>query len=193
MEGKVELIDTPTEWFYAPDTQLISLLPKHGNPNQAKVRGKVRSHSFQVKAWSNVVIRDLTLFSAPIECVDCEYVTLENLTFNFGGVSRRMLGESDVVADMIQLKSSKHENGHFVVRNCEVNNTDSQAIVVHGSHSLIENNLFVNTDYAVTQTVSPGSDIALAGDNVIFRRNTIKNSGNSATLAVASSKVSDTA
>ena len=32
VEGKAELIDTPTEWFYAPDTQVVSLLPKQVIP-----------------------------------------------------------------------------------------------------------------------------------------------------------------
>lgn len=189
VEGKLGLLDTPTEWFFEPESKKVYLMPKSGNPNTQVVTAKVRSHGIQVADWSHVVIENMTFNAAPIECADCHHVTLENLVFNYAGVSRRMLGETGVTADMVQLKSADMENGYFVVRNCEIRDTDSQALVVHGSHSIIENNYFENTDYAVSQTIKPSSDIALAGDNVIFRRNTVVNSGNSATLAIASSRI----
>lgn len=187
VEGKLGLLDTPTEWFYKPTSQRIYSMPVAGNPNNLSISAKVRSHSFDVKNWAFVEFTNIHFNAAPIQCINCNHVQLNNLKFDYAGVSRRMLGESDVTADMIRL-TSKNE-GHFAVRNCEIRDTDSQAIVVHGNHSIVENNLFENTDYAVTQTVTPSSDIALAGDNVVFRYNTIVNSGNSATIALAASKV----
>ncbi len=189
VEGKLSLLDEETEWFYQRDQQQIYLKAKQTHINELSIKGKVRAYSFDVKKWQHVIIKNINFFAAPIQCENCEYVTLENVNFDYAGVSRRMLGESGTPADMLRLSSGKKGKGHFVVRNCRVTNTDSQAIVVHGDYSIVENCHFENTDYAVTEVHRPGSDVALSGKEVQYRFNTNINSGNSATLALSGPKI----
>jgi hypothetical protein len=189
LEGKLALLDEETEWFYQRDQQQIYLKPKHENISALAIKGKVRAYSFDVKKWQHVVIKNINFFAAPIQCENCEYITLENVNFSYAGVSRRMLGEAGTPADMLRLSSGKKGKGHFIVRNCRVTDTDSQAIVVQGDYSLIENCHFERTDYAVTEAHRPGSDIALSGKEVTYRFNTNINSGNSATLALSGPKI----
>jgi len=188
-EGKLALLDEETEWFYQKNQQQIYLKPKQGDVSKISVKGKVRAYSFDVKKWQHVVIKNINFFAAPIQCQNCDYVTLENVNFEYAGVSRRMLGEAGTKADMLHLSSGKKGKGHFMVRNCRVTDTDSQAIVVHGDYSIVENCHFENTDYAVTEAHRPGSDIALSGKGVQYRFNTNINSGNSATLALSGPKI----
>lgn len=185
LEGKLDFLDEETEWFYQKEQKKIFFKPRSDQSTNLAVKGKVRAYSFDVKKWQHVVIKNIDFFAAPIQCVNCDYVTLENVNFEYGGVSRRMLGEAGTYADMIRLASGKKGNGHFIVRNCRVSDTDSQAIVVQGDYSIVENCHFENTDYAVTEVYRPGSDIALSGRNVVYRFNTNINSGNSATLALS--------
>tara|TARA_R110000744_G_scaffold190315_1_gene309435 strand:- start:7029 stop:9293 length:2265 start_codon:yes stop_codon:yes gene_type:complete len=189
VEGKLELLDEETEWFYQKKQQQLFLKPKQNNISELNVRGKVRAYAFDVKKWRHVVIKNIDFFAAPIQCENCDNITLENVNFEYGGVSRRMLGEAGTKADMLRLSSGKNGKGHFIVRNCRVTDTDSQAIVVHGDYSIVENCHFENTDYAVTEAHRPGSDIALSGQGVQYRFNTNLNSGNSATLALSGPKI----
>ncbi|GAA6204577.1 hypothetical protein [Thalassotalea sp. SU-HH00458] len=189
LEGKLDFLDEQTEWFYHKEQQSLYLKPKQKDISNLPVKGKVRAFSFDVKKWQHVVIKNIDFFAAPIQCVNCAYVTLENVNFEYAGVSRRMLGEEATPADMIRLSSGKKGKGHFIVRNCRITDTDSQAIVVHGNYSIVENCHFENTDYAVTEAHRPGSDIALSGIGVQYRFNTNINSGNSATLALSSPKI----
>ncbi len=189
LEGKLEFLDEETEWFYQKQQSKIYLKPKIDSLAKANIKGKVRSYSFNVKKWQHVVIRNIDFFAAPIQCQNCQYVTLENVNFEYAGVSRRMLGEVGTPAEMLRLTTGKQGKGHFIVRNCRVTDTDSQAIVVHGDGSIIENCHFENTDYAVTEAYGPGSDIALGGMGVQYRFNTNVNSGNSATLALSGPKI----
>ncbi len=188
LEGKLEFLDEETEWFYQKDQQFVYFKPKQKLLKNTQVKGKVRAYSFDVRKWQHVVIKNIDFFAAPIQCENCDYVTLENVNFDFAGVSRRMLGEAGTPANMVRLSSGKKGKGHFIVRNCRISDTDSQAIVVHGNYSLVENCHFENTDYAVTEAHRPGSDIALSGIGVQYRFNTNINSGNSATLALSGPK-----
>ena len=99
----------------------------------ASIRGKVRSYSFDVEGWRHVQINNINFYAAPIQCEKCEHIILENVNFDFAGVSRRMLGEAGTKAEMLRLSTGRKGSGHFTLRNCRISDTDSQALVVQGA------------------------------------------------------------
>ena len=183
LEGKLDFLDQPDEWFFDPQQQFIYLYSE--TKPAGNIRGKVQSYAIQGKNWRNVSVVGVNFFASTFKCEGCNNLVVEDANFDYASVSKRMLGVQPYQAEMTYFSASGEQSG-LVIRNCNINNTDSQALVVKANRAVIENCDFTNIDYASSDSVHHGESVHLDGVGNIFRGNTIYNAGGSSSLSATS-------
>ena len=182
VEGKLQFLDRPDEWFFDAEEKFIyvfsSQVPK-GN-----YFGKVQSYAIDGENWKNVKVAGLNFFATTMKCERCDDLVLADMNFHHASASKRALGLQSTIADLTKFTSSKESSG-LILSNCNINNTDSQALIIEANKALIKNCLFYNIDYAVTESYVHGESIHLKGVGNIFSSNTIFSAGASSALSGA--------
>ena len=182
VEGKLQFLDRPDEWFFDAEEKFIYVfstqVPK-GN-----YFGKVQSYAIDGENWKNVKVAGLNFFATTMKCERCDDLVLADMNFHHASASKRALGLQSTIADLTKFTSSKESSG-LILSNCNINNTDSQALIIEANKALIKNCLFYNIDYAVTESYVHGESIHLKGVGNIFSSNTIFSAGASSALSGA--------
>ena len=93
VQNKKELLDNDDEWYFDKDTKTAYLYSSTGTPSGA-IRAKKQPYAIRVGGWEHVTVRNLDFFATTLRCGDCENFTLEDSNFEYGGSSRRALGEN---------------------------------------------------------------------------------------------------
>lgn len=177
IEGKLELLDSPTEWFFDPKSQTVYVWLDDGkDPSDRIMRGKTLSYGIDLKKCSNIRIKGIDFFSATMQLVDCQNVTVEDCNFLYPSYSRRMVRDLKRW-DITRITSKKPETpGHNTVRNCTFEYMDGPAMEVRGAYNTIENCYMHDIDYSCAY--GGGRTLtANAAPHLLFRRNTIHTSG----------------
>lgn len=180
VEGKLQFLDKKDEWFFDAKEKFIYVfateVPKEN------YFGKVQSYAIDGENWRNVTVAGLNFFATTMKCERCDNLVLTDMNFHYASASKRPLGLQSTVADLTRFTSSKKSSG-LILSNCNINNTDSQALIIEANRALIENCLFYNIDYAVSESYVHGESVHLKGDGNVFKSNTIYSAGASSALS----------
>ncbi|MBC8375921.1 MAG: T9SS type A sorting domain-containing protein [FCB group bacterium] len=180
LEGKLELLDSPGEWFYNPETQELYLwLPGGGNPSNQSVHGKIQDYAITISNSNNVSIRGLDFFATTLTLNGSEDVLIEDCDFNFPSYSKRMIGDLSDTEITLLWGSDREGWAGNILRNCSFQYTEGPALDIRGVRNQIDNCLFHHIDY--TSVVFGGNAKSIRsynGHGTILRRNTFYISGN---------------
>jgi len=184
LQAKLNLLDQDKEWHIDATNNMAYLWAPGGGAPTGKIRGRNQQFAIDASNWNYVTFKGLNFFATNIQLKASESITIEDCHFNYGGASKRPLGETATQSSALRL-TNEVGGGNFVIRNSTITNSDSQALWIKGENSIVENSLFENIDWSATQRIAPGSNLVFKGGNTLFRRNTIHNAGASESVATA--------
>ena len=184
LQGALSLLDQDKEWHIDAGNNMAYLWAPNGGIPTGDIRARTQQFVIDANNWNYVTIKGLDFFATTIELTSSESITIEDCNFNYSGVSKRALGEFNAKASMLRLTNGAGQ-GNFVLHNISITNSDSQAFLIKGDNSRVENSLFENIDWAATEAYSPSASIVFHGNNTLLSRNTIRNAGTSETIATA--------
>jgi len=182
LQGALSLLDQNKEWHIDASTNTLYFWAADGKKPNGNIRGRNQQFLIDANNWNYVIFKGLDFFATTIELTSSESITFEDVNFNYGGASKRALGEVDTKASLLRLTNTVGA-GNFVLRNITITNSDSQAFYIKGENSVVENSLFENIDWAATESYSVSASLVFMGDNTLFSRNTVSNAGTSETIA----------
>jgi len=182
LQGSLSLLDQNKEWHIDASNNTAYFWAADGNEPSGNIRGRNQQFVIDANNWNYVNFKGLDFFATTIELTASESITIEDCNFNYGGASKRALGEVDAKASLLRLTNTAGA-GNFVIRNTTITNSDSQAFYIKGENSIVENSLFENIDWAATESYSVSASLVFMGDNTLFSRNTVRNAGTSETIA----------
>ncbi len=183
LQGALSLLDQDKEWHIDASNMAYLWAPNGGSPT-GKIRARTQQFVISANNWNYVTLKGLDFFATTIDLRSSESITIEDCNFNYSGVSKRALGETTTKASMLRLINTVGA-GNFVLRNISIRNSDSQAFLIKGDNTVVENSLFENIDWAATEAYSPSASMVFHGNNTLLSRNTIRNTGTSETIATA--------
>lgn len=184
LQGALSLLDQDKEWHIDATSNTAYLWVPGGGVPSGNIRGRNQQFAIDASNWNYVTFKGLNFFATNIELTGSESITIEDCNFNYGGASKRALGEVATQSSALRL-TNEVGGGNFVMRNSTITNSDSQALWIKGENSIVENSLFENIDWSATERIAPGSNLVFKGANTLFSRNTIRNAGASESVATA--------
>ncbi len=182
VENKLELLDTPDEWFYDYRTkQLYVWLPNNAVPD-SNVRGKDKSYSVTFDRCDYIIFKGINFFASTFKFTNCTNSTAEDCKLEYASCSKRMLGLTSI-ADATEMTSSSNTPTYNAIVNCEISNTESHGVLMDGNTNRLENCYFENIDWVVADRPKLMNSLYIFGKNNIIRRNTVYKCGASSTIA----------
>jgi parallel beta-helix repeat protein len=177
LENKLELVDTPGEWFYNTTTQTLYLYPPVGiNPTQATtlVEASVKDRGIEffgtgIHGSNYLVFQNLEITKQTqtgIFSYNTEHTTITNCQISCAGE--------------VGLEISGAPTQNIIVTNCAFERNNSSHLSLNGLNSLVSNNTFDQNFWLPGLAKSgliPGLAVNLGGTSCVFRYNTISNSG----------------
>ena len=111
VEGKLDLLDQPNEWYYDTTSKSLYLYADNGqNPNGREIKGKVQDYAFTFYNCSNVSIKKINFFSTTFFAKSSNNIIIEECHFSFPNCSKRMLREFEVAPNVSTLGQSGSAN-----------------------------------------------------------------------------------
>ncbi len=181
LEGKLELLDHPGEWYYDTGGSLYVYTKDAQSPNNKLIEGKMQSYGIEMSNCSHIHIKGIQFRGTTIKGTDCQYLNIEDCHFKYPSYSKRMLREFGEYND-VTLFSGKNKTDSITIRNNVFEYSEGEALVIHGKNHLIENNLVRHIDFSCANLYNIGSTISFICDNSVFRNNTLYVAGASETL-----------
>ena len=184
IEGKLELLDAPGEWFIDPETNELYVWMLQGD-KLSDLKGKTQSYTFEIEKSNGVKIMGFNFVGTTLRASDSENITIEDCNFDYPSCSKRALGLTE---SALATKITGRTNGKAyllsenVVRNCEFTNAESEAIYMDGKRDTVDNCYFYKIDWIVTDRPVLMNSIYVLGHHNVFRRNTIDLCGASSTV-----------
>jgi len=183
LEGKLNLLDRPGEWYYDQAGKELYLMTKDGHhPDSLNICGKVQSYAMTLSGCQYLSIRNISFTATTIRGTDCRYLEIENCTFSYPSYARRILGDYSPVNITI-FEGNCH---HIRVVNNIFQYTEGEALYLKGTDHLMENNLMKHIDFTCANLYRLGGTVDFIGDNNVFRNNTIYVAGASETITPGS-------
>lgn len=185
--GKLELLDSPGEWFYNhSDQTLYFWSPDSKKPEQVEV--KQRNFAFDLRNSSYITIRDLNLFANTITTGDRSTgIVIDGIHAKY--VSHHMtlppLPQSEQGPDSdnaLFLASHTHDTGIQLrgstntIKNSIIEWSSGNGILLEGYNHQVTNNVIAHTNYMV----SYAAGIRINGNAHQITNNTIKRTGRDA-------------
>ena len=186
VEGKLELLDQPNEWFYDTTSKTLYLYADNGqNPNGRNIKGKVQDYAFSVSNSSNITLKNLYFFSSTFFAKSSNNILIEECNFSFPNCSKRMLREFEVAPNVSTLgqSGSANEVHNSVIRKCLFEYTDGEALRIYGDSNIVENCYMQYIDYTVSELPFLMVGVYFSGDGNKFLHNTVHDAAASAFLA----------
>lgn len=185
--GKLELLDSPGEWFYEHQNQTLYLWSPDGKVPDG-IEAKQRNLAFDLRDRSFITIRDLNLFANTITSSDrSNRIEIDGIRAKY--VSHHMtlppLPKSEQAPnsdDALFLASHAHDTGiqlrgnNHTVKNSIIEWSSGNGILLEGNNHTLENNIILNTNYMV----SYAAPIRINGNGHQIISNTIRRSGRDA-------------
>ncbi len=179
VEGKIEFLDTESEWFFDPFTKDLYFYPPNGtNPNELEIRGKVQSYAIEITNSNYLELKNLEFFGTTFKFVNCDYSLVKGSNLFYPSCYKRMLGIVDTVPDISIFTSSSF----CKVTHSAFRYTDGSALEMYSGNNTIEDCYFYHIDYTATDLNGLMTTIQMGGSGNTFRRNTLHKLGASATL-----------
>jgi hypothetical protein len=183
VEGKLELLDSPTEWFYDRTTGMLYLWCSDGrSPEGRDVRGKTLTYAVEVRGSSNVTFEGFDFFASTFRFNNARDCRVENCNFRNFATNRRMIGleveDTRMWAEEF-CATDLYANGS-IIRNCTFRDCEGAAFRLLGSGNVAENVLMANIDWSGIGCVS-----VRTYNNNTLRRLEANRTGGSECLRVA--------
>ena len=176
--GKLEALDSPGEWFYDRDEQMLYLWPaESGDPSNHTIKAKQRNFAFEIDDADCIEIDGFHLFAASFNLKDCNRCIVENCRLLYPCYGRRAKesGEGD------ENTSATVTGDNNIIRNSSFAYGSQTGLYVKGGGNIIENNIIhdfswlVSLEHVALRVVN-GSDSLTSKGNIV-RRNTVFNCG----------------
>ena len=186
LEGKLNLLDHPGEWYFDKDTKELFLITKDGShPDSSKIRGRVQSYAFSMNSCEFVELRNIHFYGTTITGNNCSNITIENCSFTYPSGSKRILGDYSPV----DITIFDGACSHMKIVNNVFQYSEGEALYLKGTDHLIENNLFRHIDFTCANLYNLGGTVDFIGDRNVFRNNTIYIAGASETITPGSNNI----
>lgn len=193
LEGKLEFVDSPNEWFFDQATKTVYLwAPGNADPNSLQVRGKNQTYGLTVRNSSYVNISGLDFFGTAFTVISSEKISFTAIDAKYYAYSRRMLGELTRPATIKFINNNtaitETNNGIYSSR---LSYTDGPAFeLIKENGDIIDNNLIHDIDYSNLGTGGEGSlNMASQTKRVQFTNNTFHTAGNSEGVRVSAESI----
>lgn len=183
VEGKLELLDSPNEWFYDKTTGMLYLWCGDGrSPEGRDVRGKTLTYAVEVHRSNNILLEGFDFFASTFRFNNARNCRVENCNFRNFATNRRMIG--------VEVEDTRMWGEEFcatdlhatdsVIRNCTFRDCEGAAFRLLGSGNTAENVLLTNIDWSGIGCVS-----VRTYNNNSLRRLEVNRTGASECLRVA--------
>lgn len=186
LEGKINLLDHPGEWYFDKQTKALYLYTKEGShPDSSEIRGKIQSYAFSMNSCKYLKIKNIDFYGTTLKGNDCDDITIEGCGFSYPSCSKRILGEY-LPADITIFDGTC---SHIKVINNVFQYTEGEALYLKGTDHLIENNLFRHIDFTCVNLYNLGGTVDFIGERNVFRYNTIYIAGASETITPGTNNI----
>gem|GEM_PF-410389 len=189
LEGKLELIDSPGEWFFDNEKNILYFLPPEGlNLSEANIRAKTQAYGFSSDNADGVTLENIDFFATTFRFNKCENCKVDGSHLLYPSTSKRSLNIAGEDEDE-RWVSRFDKSSRCIVDNSAFLYTDGTALEFHGgdtqSHNnTINNSYFYHIDWSVSDMPGLMVTIIDSGRDNIFSNNTIHLTGASATLSI---------
>jgi len=193
LEGSLELLDAPEEWFFDKDTNQLYFIPPAGencpDPLSESLRGRTLDYGLIITNTTGLTVKNFKFIASNIHAYSASKhekvneITLDSLYFKYPSSSHRMLGSNEIPKETKLWSKAKGdpEVGKFSVINSVFEGAEGKALLYWGNDVYIHNNLFLYNDWA-GQAKSGGGTVHGYGRDNEFSRNTLYYNGQSAGL-----------
>ncbi|MBS71535.1 MAG: hypothetical protein CMO20_01090, partial [Thermoplasmata archaeon] len=182
LEGKLELLDVPGEWFFdRENTTIYFMTPNGQNPNDMNIRVKTQPYSMSCLDSNEVVIEGFEFFASTFKFDNCDDSIIRNATLLYPSTSKRSLGIAGEdsserwISRFDRTSGSSIENSAFLY-------TDGGAFELYGGENTVDNCYFYHIDWTSTDSVSLMTTVYFGGSDNVFSNNTIHNTGASSVI-----------
>ncbi|GEM_PF-592204 len=182
LQGKLELLDAPGEWFFDAQNKTLFLIPLNGeDPTTLDVRVKTMAYAFTSDGGDRVIIEGMEFFASTFRFSDCDGCAIIDSHLQYPSTSKRSRGIAG--EDPFDRWTSRFDkcSGCSVERSAFVN-TDGTALEMTGGQNTVNNSQFYNIDWSASDLKSIMTTIILGNSDNVFTNNTIQTTGASATL-----------
>jgi hypothetical protein len=184
--GKLELLDSPTEWFYDGKQKSLYLWdPNSTSPKSVEV--KQRNFAFDLRDRSYISLRNLNLFANTITTSDTSQgIVIDGIRAKY--VSHHMTlpplpkSEQQPNTDSPIVSSHAHDTGiqlrgkGHTLKNSIIEWSSGNGVLLEGTNHLIQNNVIANSNYMV----SYAAPVRINGTGHRIMNNTIDGAGRDA-------------
>ncbi|CAM1340687.1 T9SS type A sorting domain-containing protein [Tenacibaculum amylolyticum] len=181
-EGKLDLLDNETEWYFDPTDRMLYLwAPGGGKPKPGSVRCRTKigtqrhagkSSVFKFYRCKHITIKGIHFFATNIVAEQCNNILIEDCSFKYTVYNRHTLGK---------LRWGNYDDFYFFnnknleIINCVITRTGGTAINIRKGGGRIEN---CEISYIGNNLSNlKGTLTAWNAGGFIYRRNTIHTSG----------------
>ena len=182
LEGKLELLDVPGEWFFDRENSTIFFMtPNNQNPNEMNIRVKTQPYSITCSDSNRVTIEGFEFFASTFRFDNCDNSVMRNATLVYPSTSKRSLGVAGEdsserwITRFDSTSDSRIENSAFLY-------TDGGAFELYGGRNTVNNSYFYHIDWTSCDSVSLMTTAYFGGSDNVFSNNTVHNVGASSVL-----------
>ncbi len=139
LSGKLEALDTPTEWHFDADSGTLYLWCADGrSPAEHRVTIKRRTYAFDAFRCNNIQIIGFHFFGATLRLDECNHCVVDQCRLRFPVYSRRF--EERTPDGRRKSEPATLVAGDYnIVRNTSLALSNLGGLVVRGSHCRVEN------------------------------------------------------
>ncbi|MDP6542736.1 MAG: right-handed parallel beta-helix repeat-containing protein [Phycisphaerae bacterium] len=193
--GKLEALDSPSEWFCDPKTSTLYLWAPDGrNPAARRIEGKRRNYAFIAARKNHIQLEGLRFFAATVLLDNCNDCTIENCTLDYPTCAAPPTAAGNDIPKQIARMNATFLGGlrtlaptlisgkGNVVRNCRVAMSEAPGLILTGSENTVENCLIRDIDWRGLGNGAAGNCAGVlmpSSDRSVFRRNTLHHIGSS--------------
>lgn len=139
LSGKLEALDSPSEWFYEKSSQTLYLwCPDGENPAEKSVEIKVRDHVFEVQDLDEIHLIGFHFFGATFHFENTVHSLVDGCHLLYPTYSRDL---TDLAYEPQPAPRTSLSGSHNTIRNCSLAYTPLSGLVMTGAYNTLHNNL----------------------------------------------------
>ena len=189
LEGKLELVDSPGEWFFDNGNDMLYFLPPDGtSPSESNIRAKTEAFGFSSMNSNHVTLENIDFFATTFRFSECNNCTVDGSHLLYPSTSKRSLNVAGEDTDDRWVTRFDKSSGS-AIKNSAFLFTDGTAIEFHGSplqshNNTISNSYFYHIDWSASDTPGLMVSIMENGRDSTFSNNVMHLTGASATISL---------
>ena len=179
LSGKLEALDSPTEWFLDAATGTLYFWAPDGlTPAAHKLGAKARDYGFDTAGLDYIQLDGFHFFAATFRFEDSHHSTVENCHLLFPSYSREI---TELAARPRPSAITLVSGSHNAIRNSSLAYSSTGGFKIAGPNETVENNLVHDVSWNGSLTFV-GIDTSGNGDGgqSLVRGNTVFRAGNAA-------------